>query len=94
MSFLEKIRTFDLQPDEVTDVIYHDPCSDGTGAAYCAWKYFTTKYPEKEVRYRPMSVGASLPAELEGRNVLICDYSFRKDVLLGKIFDFDHYCFN
>jgi oligoribonuclease NrnB/cAMP/cGMP phosphodiesterase (DHH superfamily) len=72
----------DLQPDEVDAVIYHDPCSDGFGACVIAQQYLSTKFPEKEILYFPMSHGASFSSSLEGRNLLICDFSFRKNILL------------
>lgn len=78
----EIVKTKELQPEEVDVVIYHSPCSDGTGSAYVAWKYLSTKFPERHVSYFPMNIGAPPPLGLEGKNVLICDYSYRKDVLL------------
>lgn len=86
-----------LQPNEVDCVIYHHPCSDGTGSAYVVWKYFTTYYPAKEITYYPMNIGASPPGGIEGKNVLICDYSYKKDVLLellkkvNKLLIIDHH---
>ena len=77
-----------MNPDEVDVVIYHSPCSDGTGSGYVAWKYLSEKFPERDVKYYPASIGASPPKDLDGKNVLICDYSYRKDVLtnlLGKV---------
>lgn len=79
----EIIKTKELQPDEVDVVIYHDPCSDGTGSAYIAWKYFTTNFPNKKIIYYPMSIGSSPPSDIENKNVLICDYSYKKDVLIN-----------
>jgi len=79
----EIIKTKELQPNEVDVVIYHDPCSDGTGSGYVAWKYFTTNFPNKEITYYPMMIGSSPPSQLENKNVLICDYSYKKDVLIN-----------
>lgn len=70
-----------LQPDDVDCVIYHDPCSDGTGSGYVAWKYLSTKFPDRNVMYCPARIGAPLPLGIEGKNVLICDYSYKKDVI-------------
>src|SRR5438132_799025 len=81
----ELIKTKILQPDEVNFVIYHHPCSDGTGSAFVAWKYLSQKFPEKNITYCPMQIGALPPNGLEGKNVLICDYSYKKDILLDLI---------
>lgn len=74
-----------MLPDEVDYVIYHSPCSDGTGSGLVAWKYLSTKFPERPVIYKPMPIGALPPDDVIGRNVLICDYSYRKDILLDLI---------
>jgi|688.fasta_scaffold231332_2 oligoribonuclease NrnB/cAMP/cGMP phosphodiesterase (DHH superfamily) len=74
-----------LQPDEVDVVIYHSPCSDGTGAGYSAWKYFQLNNPSKNVKFLPMSIGAHPPPDITGSNVLICDYSYRKDIIRDQI---------
>lgn len=73
-----------LQPDEVDFVIYHHPCSDGTASAYVAWKYLSNKFPEREVIYYKATFG-NQPPDVTGRNVLICDFSYRKDKLLSLI---------
>jgi uncharacterized protein len=83
INWSELIKTKDLQPHEVDVVIYHDPCSDGTGSAYVAYKYFTTNFPDKKITYYPMSIGSQPPTGLEGKNVLVCDYSYRKDILVN-----------
>ena len=77
------VKTKELQPNEVDVVIYHHPCSDGTGSGYVAWKYLSAKIPERKVAYYPMHIGSSPPSNLENKNVLICDYSYKKDVLIN-----------
>jgi oligoribonuclease NrnB/cAMP/cGMP phosphodiesterase (DHH superfamily) len=77
-----------LQPDEVDYVIYHHPCTDGFGSAFVAWKYLSTRFPDRPVTYYPASIGAPPPNDVIGRNVLICDYSYRKTQLaelIGKV---------
>ncbi len=87
----------DLQPDEVDVVIYHHPCSDGTGSGYVAWKYLSEKFPDKKIDYYPMLIGALPPPNLENKNVLICDYSYKKDILndllkkVNKLLVIDHH---
>ena len=74
-----------LLPDEVNYVIYHNPCCDGTGSGLAAWKYLSKHHPDREVIYKPMNIGAPPPTDVEGKNVLICDYSYKKNVLLELI---------
>ena len=76
------IKSKSLQPDEVDYIIYHSPCSDGTGSGLIAWKYLTNKFPDRKIKYYPANINAYPPPDLEGRNVLICDYSYKKDILL------------
>jgi uncharacterized protein len=73
-----------LQPDDIDFVIYHHPCSDGTGAGYVAWKYLTHKFPTRQVTYYGAAAGSS-PPDVAGKNVLICDLSYRKQKLLTMI---------
>jgi len=85
---IESIIAKDLQPDDVEAVIFHDPCSDGRASELIARKFLSEKFPDKIVKYYPMSIGAYPPEGLENKNVLICDYSYRKDILdnlLGKV---------
>lgn len=70
-----------LQPSEVDCIIYHHPCSDGFGAAYCAWKFFQLNYT-KNVEFLPMNIGDPPPCNLEGKNLLLLDYSYKKEVVL------------
>lgn len=97
INWSEIIKTKELQPYKVNTIIYHDPCSDGTGSAYGAYKYFTTNFPDIKITYHPMPIGAPPPSGLEGKNVLICDYSYKKDVLtnlltkVNKLLIIDHH---
>jgi oligoribonuclease NrnB/cAMP/cGMP phosphodiesterase (DHH superfamily) len=74
-----------LLPEEVNYVIYHSPCCDGTGSGLAAWKYLSENFPDREVIYKPMRIGAPPPNDVDGKNVLICDYSYKKNVLLDLI---------
>lgn len=85
-----------LQPHEVDHIIYHYPCSDGFGSAYVGWKY-STIVSGKEITFSPMNIGAPPPSGLEGLNVLVCDYSYKKDVVIellkkvNKLLIIDHH---
>lgn len=55
--------------------IYHDNCDDGFAAAYAVWKRFGDA-----VEYFPCQYGRAAP-DVTGKNVLIVDFSFKKDVM-------------
>ena len=65
-----------LQPQDVDLVIYHDNCMDGFGAAYAAWRTLGSK-----ARYVPAKYGQA-PPDVTGKNVLIVDFSYSKEILL------------
>nr|BFD64815.1 DHH family phosphoesterase [Bdellovibrio sp. HM001] len=59
-------------------VLYHYPCTDGFGAAYCAWKKFGD-----DAEYRPIHLDQRGMAVVEeGRDVFVLDYCFSRDVLI------------
>lgn len=94
---INSINSKDLQPDDVNVVIFHDPCSDGRASELSAKKYLSEKFPDRHVDYYPMTIGSSPPQGLEDKNVLICDYSYKKDVLIdllskvNKLLIIDHH---
>ncbi len=57
-------------------VIYHDPCRDGFGAAFAAWKKFGDS-----ASYIGMRTQMEPPENLSDKEVYILDYSFDKDTL-------------
>lgn len=61
-----------------THLIYHNNCPDGYGAAFAVWKKYTDT-----VEYIPCSYGWPVPKLPFEARVLIADFSFPKDVLLG-----------
>lgn len=54
-------------------VIYHDQCRDGFGAAYAAWKKFGDS-----ASYIPRKTQDPVPEGLEGKELYIVDYSYKK----------------
>lgn len=60
------------QPDLV---IYHDHCADGFGAAWACWMRW-----HDACEYIPANYGAP-PPNVAGKNVLIVDFSYKRDVL-------------
>lgn len=91
------INSKSLRPDEIDFVIYHNPCCDGTGSAFVVWKYFSQKFPDKNITYHPATIGSPPPLGIEGKNVLICDYSYKKDIVIdllskvNKLLIIDHH---
>ena len=53
---MEKLLTRD-QANTITRVVYHSPCGDGFGGAYCFWKLLNQDYEERgsSVRYNSIS---------------------------------------
>ena len=96
-NWVSVIKSKLLQPDDINYVIYHGSCADGTGSAYVAWKYLSNKFPDRQVVYCPAQIGALPPDDIEGKNVLICDYSYKKPILLellkkvNKLLIIDHH---
>ena len=69
-------------PKEVDLVFYHSPCLDGFTAAWVVWnsrkdecKYIGMSYNKKNIE----------PDGVDGKNVLILDYSFSKKVLFDML---------
>lgn len=62
-------------------VIYHGPgCSDGFGAAFCAWLWKKKTGSVKDIEFIPRDHGSS-PPDVNGRNVLLLDFTFKKSIL-------------
>lgn len=74
-----------LSPNNIDIVIYHNPCADGFTCCTIANLYFKQEQPNKYVEYLGMShssfVNPKLYDKLTKKNVLICDFSFKKDVI-------------
>lgn len=54
--------------------IYHGNCDDGFAAAYAVWKRFGD-----EVEYLPWQYGQDGSPDVDGKDVLIVDFSFKKE---------------
>lgn len=57
-------------------IIYHANCTDGFGAAFCAWLKFGD-----EAEYIPMNYGEQVEFDVANREVYILDFSFPKEVM-------------
>ncbi len=60
-----------------TLVLYHAQCNDGFGAAWVAHRHHG-----KQAEYRAVQYGDAIPKDVDGRDVLILDFSFQRPVLL------------
>jgi oligoribonuclease NrnB/cAMP/cGMP phosphodiesterase (DHH superfamily) len=86
-----------MKPHEVNYVIYHHPCLDGISSALVVKKFVKKFMGENEVIYKPRSIKSGPPNDLSGKNVLICDYSYKKKDMLkiieqaNKVLVIDHH---
>ena len=75
-----------MKPNEVDFVIYHGDCIDGYTSAFCCYYYNKINRTKKKITYiagmyqRP-------PPMISGKNVLICDFSYKNKVLKDMIKD-------
>lgn len=70
-----------LKPEEVNYVIYHGNCMDGFTSAMCCWywrKCNKLSNDEDAITFFGSMHQTPPPSDLEGKNVLICDFSYRK----------------
>lgn len=74
-------QNLELNPQDVDIVIYHKNCPDGLGGAFAAWYYFSKLDTQKHIEYVGASHGECPPNSIKGKNVLIVDFSYKKDVL-------------
>ena len=56
-------------------VLYHADCADGFGAAWALWK----RFPQAE--YIPVRHGHTPPSGLNGKHVLMVDFSYARNVI-------------
>jgi oligoribonuclease NrnB/cAMP/cGMP phosphodiesterase (DHH superfamily) len=65
-----------LQPCNVDTIIYHNPCNDGFTSALAGYIY--AKEHNKDITFIGMNYDTEIP-DIIGKNVLILDFSFKKD---------------
>lgn len=66
-----------MKPENVV-VLYHGNCADGFGAAWAAYQLYGDK-----ATYIAVNHGGDVPADLAGKDVLIVDFAYPRDVLLS-----------
>ena len=58
-------------------LIYHADCPDGFGSRFAFW----LKYRD-EMEYIPAAHGRPIPENLEGRDIIFADFSYKPEILL------------
>lgn len=66
-----------MRPEEINVVIYHAGCTDGTGAAWAAWKLLGDN-----AQYIPAG-HSSKPPNLAGKRVALCDFAYDRATMLN-----------
>lgn len=86
-----------LKPDEIDVVLYHGDCVDGFASAFSCWLYNKKKGNKaKKITYIACQYQKQ-PPMLNNKNVLICDFSYKYNVLknimrdVNKIAILDHH---
>ena len=90
-----------LNKDDIDTVLYHGDCVDGFASAFACWLYFKQKAQKTKTKQKKISYIAcqyqKQPPMLENRNVLMCDFSYKYNVLknilksVNKIIILDHH---
>lgn len=75
-SLRARLDALELDPREVTHVIYHDPCFDGFGAAWAAHEALGEK-----AQYIGVNYGDKIPELPKDARVAIVDFSFPREEL-------------
>jgi oligoribonuclease NrnB/cAMP/cGMP phosphodiesterase (DHH superfamily) len=74
-----------LAPENIDIVIYHHPCADGFTSCMIANLFFSKI--NKNVEYWGLSHSHNGPPDLyqrlKDKNVLICDFSFKKEIIMN-----------
>jgi oligoribonuclease NrnB/cAMP/cGMP phosphodiesterase (DHH superfamily) len=73
-----------LNKDNIDLVIYHANCVDGFGSALAVYMYYKKNPVQRQIEFIPVAHG-SYPPQIKNKNVLICDFSYKKDAMKGII---------
>lgn len=82
-----------LAPNQIDYVVYHSPCSDGSGAALSAWLKLKDKAGYEGMNYHTPLI----EEKMRGKNVIFLDCSLKKEQLkslsaiANKILILDHH---
>lgn len=81
-----------LSKDQIDIVLYHGNCADGFGSAFCVWLYYKRTWGKdsvfaQKIVYKPCFYSTEplkdeFITELTGKNILMCDFSYKYDQLV------------
>jgi oligoribonuclease NrnB/cAMP/cGMP phosphodiesterase (DHH superfamily) len=75
-----------IKPTEVDTLLYHGDCIDGFASAFACYYFMKTMNKKKKVRFIPCQ-HQKPPPNVSGKNVLICDFSYKYETLKRMIND-------
>ena len=75
-----------IKPTEVDTVLYHGDCIDGFASAFACYYFMKTMNKKKRVTFIPCQ-HQKPPPNVLGKNVLICDFSYKYETLKRMIND-------
>ena len=73
-----------IKPKEVDTLLYHGDCIDGFTSAFVCYYYMKTQNKKKRVTFIPCQ-HQKPPPNVSGKNVLMCDFSYKYDILKNMI---------
>ena len=75
-----------IKPTEVDTLLYHGDCIDGFASAFACYYFMKTVNKKKRVTFIPCQ-HQKPPPNVSGKNVLICDFSYKYEILKRMIND-------
>ena len=80
-----------LKPTEVDTLLYHGDCIDGFACAFACYYFSKTKNNKKKITFIPCQ-HQKPPPLVTGKNVLICDFSYKYNTLKSMIKEANKLC--
>jgi oligoribonuclease NrnB/cAMP/cGMP phosphodiesterase (DHH superfamily) len=80
-----------IKPNEVDTLLYHGDCIDGFACAFACYYYSKTKNNKKKISFIPCQ-HQKPPPLVTGKNVLICDFSYKYNTLKTMIKEANKLC--
>jgi len=71
-----------IKPNEVDILIYHDCCIDSFGCVVAAEYYLRSQNSDQKIEYVPGKYDRDLDIDVAGKNILLCDISYKKDKMI------------
>ncbi len=80
-----------LKPTEVDTLLYHGDCVDGFTCAFACYYFMKTMNKKKKVSFIPCQ-HQKPPPNVSGKNVLMCDFSYKYNILKDMITNANKFC--